>query len=139
MVQYTHRAAGSGNTISTASPIFSNLAGERPHPTTDSFPANAVTRKHRSPQGENPAALRSDIRDGGRSRAGVVFDGPNGAPPRDHIGRSGKDPGVQLNPAVARQITASKNDVWNRRAGQHESYNVRQRPAPYLGGSKKKR
>jgi hypothetical protein len=47
--------------------------------------------------------------------------------------------GERLRPAVARQITASRSDAFNKFAGAHENYGRQSRKVPYLSGGSKKR
>jgi hypothetical protein len=120
----------------TSSPIHSNVSGDGP-PTTSNFPKHKITHMHKSPAGETP--MGSDKLAPRPSKSGAQF--PRGSGKSDSAGVTAPKYGDRLSPAVARQITASRNDSWNKFSGVHEGYG-RSKPAPYLsdgGGAKKKR
>jgi hypothetical protein len=120
--------------IQTSSPIYSNVSGDGP-PTTSSFPKHKITHSHKSAAGENPNSLARDIRSSAVNSGSQMPLGP-GAHEVAHVNAPARGP--RLQPGTPRQITASRLDDQNRFAGRHEGYGVKPRPAPYLGGSKKR-
>jgi hypothetical protein len=130
MPKYVHGCGGSPHTIVTSSPIYSNLDGGTPHPTTNNFPADRATHMHKTAAGEAKALLRDEPRDAGRVKSGSYL-APAGK--SDSLGVDGRDRGTALRPAVQRGVPsggAGARDAFNRRASTHEAYASREKRDP---------